>query len=172
MNKIDDFFMRSYSLEYTKRYSMKPIIHQESVATHSYFVALCVLLMHKTYDFNVDQAIKVALCHDLAEMEISDVNHLVKKKYPEVAKALNNAENSIIDGFPIHIQEFCHQYSGTSAEALIVHYADASQCAQYAYHEMKLGNRGYMTDVYNNSLLRMEVIKQKLVPYIRENANV
>ena len=159
--------MASYSLEHTKRYSMKPVIHQESVATHSYFVALCVLLMHKTYNFDVDRAIKIALCHDLAEMEISDVNHLVKKKHPEVAEALKAAEDKIINGFPTHIQEFCTQYNDDTPEALIVHYADAFQCVQYSNNEMEMGNRGYMVDVYTNSLRRMEVIKVKLMPYIR-----
>lgn len=168
MSNLDDFFMASYSLEHTKRYSMKPVIHQESVATHSYFVALCVLLMHKTYEFNVDQAIKIALCHDLAEMEISDVNHLVKKKYPEVANALKDAETQIIDGFPEHIRPYCTQYNDDTPEALIVHYADAFQCAQYSNNEMKMGNRGYMVDVYANSLRRMEVMKEKLAPYLRD----
>ena len=168
MSDMDEFFMASYSLEHTKRYSMKPVIHQESVATHSYFVALCVLLMHKDYEFDVNQAIKIALCHDLAEMEISDVNHLVKKQFPEVAEALKNAEEKIIAKFPTHLQEYCVQYNGSTPEALIVHYADAFQCAQYANNEMKMGNRGYMVDVYANSLRRMEGMKEKLRPYTRE----
>ena len=67
MNDQDlEFFIRSYSLEHTKRYSMKPVVHPESVATHSYFVDLGVLMMTKDYEFNVDLALKIAICHDLA----------------------------------------------------------------------------------------------------------
>jgi len=165
MNDIYDFFDRSYSLEHTKRYSMKPVICQESVASHSYFVALGVLLMSKYYEFHVGKALKIAICHDLAEMEISDVNHLVKKNFPGVAAALLKAEMQIVDHFPEQVKDYCTMYHDNSAEALVVHYADAMQCAQYANNELAMGNTGYMTDVLNNSLARMNVIQEKLEGY-------
>ena len=166
MNNEDmDFFMRSYSLEHTKRYSMKPVVHQESVATHSFFVALGVLMLSKDYQFDVNTAVKIAICHDLAEMEISDVNHLVKKNYPAVAAALLEAEKEIDKGFPIQVQDYCRKYHDESPEALIVHYADALQCLQYSANEIGLGNQGYMVDVYKNSTKRMEKLEEKLKPY-------
>lgn len=168
MNDKDlDFFMRSYSLEHTKRYSMKPVIHQESVATHSYFVALGVLLMSKDYMFDLDKALKIAICHDLSEMEISDVNHLVKKNYPGIAQALKAAEYEIVKGFPEQLSLYCSMYDDESPEALAVHYADALQCLQYSDNEMKLGNQGYMVDVYVNSNRRLAVLKEKLKSYER-----
>jgi 5'-deoxynucleotidase YfbR-like HD superfamily hydrolase len=166
MNKSDfSFFMQSYTLEHTKRYSMKPTIHSESVATHSFFVALGVLLLQNDYAFNVDTAIKMALCHDLAEMEISDVNHLVKKNYPVVAKALKEAEEEIVTSFPWQVMDYCKMYKGDSAEALIVHYADALQCLQYSTNEINLGNQGYMVDVLENSNRRLAELDKKLKPY-------
>jgi len=166
MNEKDlDFFMRSYSLEHTKRYSMKPVVHPESVATHSFFVALGVLMMSKEYEFDVDIALKIALCHDLAEMEISDVNHLVKKNFPHVADALKDAEAQIVESFPDQVREFCDKYHDDSPEALVVHYCDALQCLQYADNEMKMGNTGYMVDVHTNSAKRMAVIAHKLEAY-------
>jgi len=170
MNKEDhDFFMRSYSLEHTKRYSMKPVVHQESVATHSYFVALGVMLMSEDYKFDVNLAIKIALTHDLPEMEISDVNHLVKKNYPEVAKALKEAEMQIIDNMPESLKWFCNQYHYETPEALVVHYCDAFQCYQYAMNEINLGNQGYMVDVRDNSLIRMATLATKLEAYKYDN---
>ena len=122
MNDLDfDFFISSYSLEHTKRYSMKPVVHPESVATHSYFVALGVLMMSKDYEFDVDLALKIAICHDLAEMEVSDVNHLVKKNFPIVALALQEAEDQIVEGFPSQVQDFCKMYHDDTPEALVVH---------------------------------------------------
>lgn len=166
MNEQDqDFFMRSYSLEYTKRYSMKPVVHQESVATHSYFVALGVLMMSNDYEFDVGLAVKIALCHDLAEMEISDVNHLVKKNFPGVAIALKLAEDEIVMNFPDQVKEYCHLYHGDTPEALVVHYCDALQCYQYAMTEINMGNRGYMVDVKDNSLMRMAKLATKLEAY-------
>lgn len=166
MNNEDmDFFMRSYSLEHTKRYSMKPVVHQESVATHSFFVALGVLMLSKDYLFDVSTAVKIAICHDLAEMEISDVNHLVKKNYPMVAAALLEAEKEIDKNFPTQVQEYCRMYHEETPEALVVHYADALQCLQYSANEIGLGNQGYMVDVYKNSTRRMEKLEEKLKKY-------
>lgn len=165
MSKLGDvgrFFATSYTLQHTKRYSMKPVIHPESVATHSYFVALAVLLLRDVWMFNVDAAIKIALCHDLAEMEISDVNHYVKKRHPAVAKALKDAEMDIIRTFPESIQGYCQMYDHESPESLVVHYADALQCFQYAVSEIKLGNGGYMEEVLTNSQARMRKIEEKL----------
>ena len=122
MNEQDfNFFMRSYTLEYTKRYSMKPVVHHESVATHSFFVALGVLLLSKDYKFDVDKALKIAICHDLAEMEISDVNHMVKKNFPVVAQALKMAEIDIVKHFPDQVRAYCTLYHSDSPEALAVH---------------------------------------------------
>ena len=166
MNKGDfAFFMQSYTLEHTKRYSMKPVVHQESVATHSFFVALGVLLLSSSYKFDIDKAVKIAICHDLAEMEISDVNHLVKKNFPMVAKALKLAEHEIVKGFPEHLREYCTMYHDDTPEALAVHYADALQCLQYSSNEMGLGNSGYMVDVYENSNKRLLELEKKLEPY-------
>jgi len=167
MNEANEkFFMESYTLEHTKRYSMKPVILQESVATHSYFVALAVMLLRADYKFDVDKAIKIALCHDLPEMYISDVNHLVKKQFPNVAKALKDAEYQIAeDMIPYRLSHYVRDYHDDSPEALAVHYADALQCKQYADNEIQLGNQGYMTDVYRNSVKRLYELESKLQPY-------
>lgn len=164
-NKNMDFFLSSYTLEHTKRYSMKPVVHAESVATHSFFVSLAVLLMSKEYIFNVDEALKIAICHDLAEMEISDVNHTVKKSHPDVAKALKDAEARIIGHFPTQLQPYCLKYDEQTVEAWVVHLADAVQCMQYASNEIGMGNRGYMEEVLINSTKRVEVLRVKLQPY-------
>jgi len=166
MNKGDfAFFMQSYTLEHTKRYSMKPVVHQESVATHSFFVALGVLMLSTEYNFDVNKALKIAICHDLAEMEISDVNHLVKKNFPMVADALKQAEQDIVKGFPDQVRDYCGLYHEDTPEALVVHYADALQCLQYSANEIGLGNGGYMVDVHENSGLRLSKLEEKLKPY-------
>jgi len=174
MSKLDEisrFFMSSYTLQHTKRYSMKPVLHPESVATHSYFVALAVLLLRDVWMFDTNTAVKIALCHDLAEMEISDVNHYVKKRHPEVAQALKKAEETIISTFPESIQPYCHMYDYESPESLVVHYADALQCYQYAMNEMNLGNTGYMEEVFVNSKNRMDKIEEKLEKWRIKDAN-
>jgi 5'-deoxynucleotidase YfbR-like HD superfamily hydrolase len=157
------FFEKAYVLEYTKRYSMSPVIKQESVATHSYFVALAVMLLAEDYDFVVPLAIKIALVHDMPEIEISDVNHLVKKNHPTLAAAIKVVEHDVTASFPKIIQECCYAYENkTSTEAKIVHMADAMQCAQYAKSEIALGNKGYMDNVLQNSERRVRDIEKEL----------
>jgi len=171
LDAVHSFFMNSYTLQHTKRYSMKPVLHPESVATHSYFVALAVLLLRDVWIFDTNTAVKIALCHDLAEMEISDVNHYVKKRHPEVAHALKKAEDTIIGTFPESIQVYCKMYDHYSPESMVVHYADALQCYQYAMNEMNLGNTGYMEEVFINSRERMDKIKDKLEPWRIKDAD-
>lgn len=159
MNK--EFFQAAYTLEYTKRYSMSPVINYESVASHSYFVALAVLLLSETYNFDVAKAIKIAIVHDVPEIEISDVNHLVKKKYPKLAVTIKEVEDEVIKKMPKIVEEHYLEYSKSTVEAMIVHLADAMQCSQYAKSEMALGNKGYMDQVLQNSEHRaLEIEKQ------------
>lgn len=167
--KHHEFFMRSYSLEHTARYSMKPVIKSESVATHSFYVALAVMLMSSEYKFNVSKAVQIALCHDLAEIEISDVNHVVKQTYPAVAVALRTAEMSIVSNFPDEVKDYCKEYDIESPESLIVHYCDAWQCYQYASGELELGNNGYMKEVHVRSRERMNILTTKLAQYRKQD---
>jgi 5'-deoxynucleotidase YfbR-like HD superfamily hydrolase len=170
MNEQDHlFFLKSYTLEHTKRYSMTPVVHEESVATHSYFVALGVLLLSHDYHFDVNVALKIAICHDLAEMEISDVNHKVKKNFPHIAMALQLAESEVINDFPAQVKEYCKLYNSDMPEAIIVHYCDALQCYQYASHEVSLGNTGYMLEVKLDSMARLQKLNDKLERFKRDN---
>tara|TARA_R110002167_G_scaffold185793_2_gene386575 strand:+ start:5386 stop:5889 length:504 start_codon:yes stop_codon:yes gene_type:complete len=163
MNK--EFFQAAYTLEYTKRYSMSPVINYESVASHSYFVALAVLLLSETYNFDVAKSIKIAIVHDVPEIEISDVNHLVKKNYPKLAGAIKEVEDEVIKKMPRVVEEHYLEYSKSTVEAMIVHLADAMQCSQYAKSEMALGNKGYMDQVLQNSERRVSEITEKLKEY-------
>jgi len=166
---MSNFFDKAYSLEYTKRYSMSPVINQESVASHSYFVALAVMLLADVYEFNLSLAIKIAIVHDLPEMEISDVNHLVKKKYPKMAAAIKEVETEVISTFPVHIQNCCNAYDKDLTESKIVHLADAMQCSQYARSEISLGNEGYMDQVLQNSEHRVRMLEEELSGYKKDS---
>jgi len=58
----------------------REIKNPESVADHSFMVALlCILLGNRK--INREKAIKMALIHDLAEAEIGDI--ITKEKWPE-----------------------------------------------------------------------------------------
>lgn len=151
-----------YNLDYIVRYSNVPRIKDETVASHSFFVAMEVYQLREKYVFDLDKAIHIALCHDLPETYIDDVNHKIKADYPEVAKALKKAEIDAIKHFSPLLQDYIHQYNGNSLEAIIVHYADILQCKTYASNEIKLGNGGYMERVYKDSKKREKYFKKIL----------
>ena len=162
LNSVLNYFDATYALAHIDRYSMEPVIKHETVAEHSYFVALCVVLLHDIYYFDLPLALLAAICHDVPEMEISDVNHVVKKRYPEIAQAIKSAETDIISRMPPTLKTGAELYNTMSTEAQIVHLADAMQCMQYSQCEMKLGNTGYMVDVYQNSKERAAIIHEEL----------
>ena len=67
----------------------------ESVAEHSFYVAVFVLKLREYYDFNLEVALKTALIHDIPEARISDIPHNIKLANPEVAAALEKAEEKV-----------------------------------------------------------------------------
>jgi len=157
-----------YNLDYIVRYSNVPRIKDETVASHSFFVAVEVYKLYKEFDFDINKAIHIALTHDFPECYIDDVNHKIKESYPKVAKALKEAESEIIKGFPEFIQHFIFEYEGKfTNESLIVHLADIIQCKTYSYNEIKLGNKGYMQKVYNESTQREKEFRVKLNHILR-----
>ena len=162
LTKVTDFYAEVYSLAHIIRYSMKPVIRHESVAEHSYFVALGVVLLFEVYYFDLPTSILIAVCHDVPEIKISDVNHMVKKSFPDVAKAIKIAENAIIENLPSTVKSGAKMYDGQTTESKIVHLADAMQCMQYSSNEMRMGNTGYMKEVYENSSKRVNELHVEL----------
>lgn len=165
LNDIEKFYDRFYSLSYIQRYSNVIRIKNESVAEHSFYVALIVLKLADTYNFDVQTALACAIIHDLLEAEINDVTHYTKSKYPKIKEAIDEAEidafNSLEEGWIKSYSEFARLHP-ESNEILVVKLADVIQCSQYANHEMKMGNKGYMKEVYDESIRRKELLEQKL----------
>ena len=83
---LSDFVDSIYTLKALTRYNNKFKIINESVAEHSFFVAVLVLKMYDDYNFNLKTALKMALIHDIPELHLSDVTHDVKKNFPKLAK--------------------------------------------------------------------------------------
>jgi len=168
LSELYDFYDRAYALEHTQRYSMIPVNKRESVASHSYFVALGVRLLHEVYKFNLERALCMALSHDIGEIGVSDVNHVVKMKYPRLRAAIKDAEREETKSFPPCIQDDINAYALESVEAKIVHLADTIQVSQYASSEENLGNVGYMSQVKSNSRSRANKIMEELTKYERK----
>lgn len=156
------WYVESYSLEFTKRYSMKRIVHPESVASHSYFVCLGLMLLHDEWCFDLGKALAMAVAHDVPEMSISDVNHHVKQRHPTLAAALKECEQDYAATLPKTIRLAYFEHLGSSREADFVRLADALQCWQYALTEQALGNVQQMEEVRISSTARVGEMIAKL----------
>jgi 5'-deoxynucleotidase YfbR-like HD superfamily hydrolase len=165
MNYLEDI----YRLSFIKRYSNVPKLHEESVAEHGFFVAAIILDLYGTYDFNLGEALTIAISHDMTEIELNDCPHIIKRKYPEIAKAYEICEADVAKQLPKVVAWGAREFDKAekSTEALVVHLADVIQCLQYATVELKMGNEGYMRDVVNNSLKRKIELVEALEPYER-----
>ena len=115
----------------------------ESVAEHSFYDAVFVLKLREYYDFNLEVALKTALIHDIPEARISDIPHNIKIANPEVAAALEKAEEKVtIDMLSeeanLLLKSFNH---GDTVEGKICQLADVLSVVLYANDEIKCGNR-------------------------------
>jgi 5'-deoxynucleotidase YfbR-like HD superfamily hydrolase len=163
MNYLHDI----YRLAYIKRYSNVPKIHEESVAEHGFFVAAIVLDLHSKYEFKLGTALIIAISHDMSEMELNDCPHIIKKKYPQIAKAYAICEEEVAQQLPpiVAFGSRAFDEEPKSLEAKIVHLADAMQCIQFAQVEVSMGNKGYMQVVLDNSIARVKQLEEELKPY-------
>ena len=167
MNKrIVEFYENLYSLSYITRYSGMAKIKDESVAEHSFYVASLVIELDKYYKFDVGKATIIAVTHDWAEAVTGDITIAVKREHPEIARAVKRATEVESMAYPKWLYRYHLELSASeTVESLIVHMADIIQCAQYSAHEIKLGNTGFMSDVYAESIARLAQIEERLVDY-------
>ena len=96
INKIIKELEKLYSLKHIIRYNNLPRIKDESVAEHSYFVALIVARLHQYYNFNLEKALLMAIVHDIFEVHISDVPRNVKMNYPKLKNIMDEIEDDCI----------------------------------------------------------------------------
>ena len=119
------------------------IKHPESVADHSYSMAIMAMIISDLDNYNSEKILKMVLLHDLAESKIGDFtpNKISKN---EKEKLENNAFNEIIEQLPNSIKseydEIWKEYQNNSSlEAQIVHQIDKLEMALQAKIYQKSG---------------------------------
>ena len=166
--KDEKFLDITYRLKFLIRYSNMPRNHNESVAEHSFFVCAILMNLYDKYDFDLGWALKMAVCHDIAEVYTNDISHQTKTMFPEIKAALHKIEMELAEEFPVPIRDAIKDSLGDSVESLFVKYADAIQCLQYAQAEIAAGAKGYMYEVSKNSKRRINNLKEELKAYERK----
>lgn len=141
-----------YNLKHIIRYNNVQKIQNESVAEHTFFVMAAVMELYNFYDFNLGDALKMALVHDYPEIYVDDVAHPVKKMFPKVAEVLKEAEQESLKYFSETVGKYFTRYADHNCmEALVVNLADMISVAQYCKSEQALGNKGWIMEVASGS---------------------
>ncbi|GAB4192605.1 MAG: HD domain-containing protein [Simkaniaceae bacterium] len=93
IKNILNFVHLCESLKIQLRYGIKSDGNRESIAEHSWRLALLVVLCSPYVDFKIDteKALKMAIIHDLVEIYAGDV-HFLDLENPDVKKKRNEKE--------------------------------------------------------------------------------
>lgn len=134
-------------LAHVARYSTLPIIRKESVAEHSFFVALNSLaiatwLREKSIEVDVAKLLSRALVHDLDEALTGDFIHTFKHHNEEVSRAIHNTTLELMaeSGLPTELMDHWHHAKYDDLEGDIVELADMWTVVSYSTSERELGN--------------------------------
>jgi len=152
-----------YSLKNIIRYNNLPRIKDESVAEHSYFVALIVTELYKEYRFDLGKALLTAIVHDIAEIWISDIPRNIKNNHHELELLMDKIELNIVkEKYPEHLSLIKDFNYKRTIEGLIVKLADCYSVLQYAEQEVKLGSTFYMPDVIKQAKKYIKILEKTL----------
>jgi len=152
-----------YSLKHIIRYNNIPRIKDESVAEHSFFVALLTAELNKTYNFNLERALLIAVTHDIFEIYVSDIPRNVKNKFKKLDKIMAWVENAVAtEKFPEYKQLIDEFNKQKTVEALIVKLADNLSVLQYVNTEISLGSAFYMPKVRDTANNEIKILEKKL----------
>ncbi len=162
------FFERLKTMSSIKRFGTLPMLENESVAAHSYNVAILALMIA---DYENDPAInreavlRKALFHDFEETILSDIPHPIKHRFKGgmLGKLLKEIvpeliEQEIFKELPEVLRKIYVASALTAKEDLegqVVGAADAMDILVTALRELKLGNR-YFENIFDVGVKMLE----------------
>lgn len=139
-----------------KRYNNRIKIKDESIAEHSFFVAYNIIKIG--YDYNIDKsivnnAVSMAIIHDIPELYTSDLPHDCKSSYPELKSLLSRIEGAFVHSIVPEIESYfkeleCHD----TIESLLVDLGDAISVLEYTNREIELGNMSEDFKIIHNEI--------------------
>ena len=144
---ILDFFKNALNLKNISRQGWidkLSIEHPESVADHSYSMAIMGMVISDLENYDSEKMLKMILLHDLAESKIGDYTPNQISKENKI-KIENNAYDEIISTLPDAIKlqygKIWEEYQdNVSPEAQIVHQIDRLEMALQAKIYQKSGS--------------------------------
>lgn len=137
-----------YKLDNIVRYNTLNKVKNESVASHSFYVALFSMMICKSMGLTEEitsKAISLALVHDIPEIEINDVTHDAKQRMPEIVSILREYEAKfLLCTFPEVYDIMKSTNISDQIANQVVEVADALSVYQFCDNEVQTGNRYFI----------------------------
>ena len=168
--KLEKYLLDVYRLKNVIRYNTRNKLKDESVAEHSFYVALFVLKICDKFDINKDISNKClikAILHDMPEIELNDITHNVKEAL-NLRPFLKQYEDE-------YFKKYYNKYADLMIEAdklvdAIVILADAMSVYQYTLNEISLGNSSDdMNEILEESKERVNKLYSNFQKLLSEN---
>lgn len=154
------FFELANKLKWTERrgwVAKVKVKKPESVADHSYLMALMCMVIAEQRGLDGNKVLKMALLHDLAESVTGDYvpdDVSEKVKNDEEEKAMKNILNKLSPRIRSNYTKLWNEYKKMSSkEAMLVHQIDRL--------EMALQAKDYLKKGYDRSLLEQFFLSAK-----------
>nr|DAO22886.1 MAG TPA: putative hydrolase [Caudoviricetes sp.] len=155
------------------RYANRVRIKEENLAEHSYSTALYIFDIAK--EFKIDDAIRneaiaMAVIHDIGEIFTSDLPHDVKYENPELKVLCDKLEKKYINRcYSIRNLWYKLETNGDTVQKLIVKVADSMSVEAYAKRELDLGNSTKeMKQILKDARKRIRMYKATLRNKLKE----
>lgn len=149
------------------RYANRVRIKDEDLAQHSYSVAYYCFDIAKKYNIPDDirnEAIAMAIIHDIGECFTSDLPHDVKYENPELKLLCDSLERKYVDKLPA-IKDVWHKLEDNknSIQSIMVKLGDSYSVRTYVKRELELGNKtNTMKQIRDEINQRIILLEQKL----------
>lgn len=162
-----------YQLKNLIRYNNKTRIKDETVAEHSFYVALISLLICNKYKLSQEIICKTlikAILHDMPEIEINDITHDVKNKL-NLSDFLKKYEDSYYEKYFPDFSNMMINDTNDISQA-IVNLADAESVFQFIQHEKLIGNiSDDINKIYFETIERLSSLEKKFNEKLKELKN-
>jgi 5'-deoxynucleotidase YfbR-like HD superfamily hydrolase len=167
-NRLFAFFERLKTMSSVQRFGTLPMVQSESVASHSYNVAILSLMIadfEPSLEIDREVLLRKALFHDFEETILSDIPHPIKHRFQggklgrvlkEIVPELIRSE--IFKELPTALKDRYTQSAITAKdgpEGGVVAAADAMDIVITSLRELKMGNR-YFQNIFEIGIRMLE----------------
>lgn len=162
MSSNISIFILNRRLAQIKRYHATPLPQNETVAEHSFYVAiiarsLCSIVPGGKVD--ILEVVEKALIHDIEEMFTGDIIQPFKYYDPKLKKLIDEINNTMVekafDGLPRDLADhftyiWSDYHKNQKIEDKIVKIADKLSVVSYCFEQIQLGNK-FMIPILKNA---------------------